>query len=489
MKKENKKRNDNSQKRDYVSGKGYCGLRNSKDRYSTYCEENDSGFYPSNNINLGSHLSSSNLSEIEKQKIRNYVIDLLGNDPINCFKDIIYDDRFGSLRTISERLGISRPTLRAYISTWLEIIYGKKVVDDIIKLFWPESSAEQRKKIRFYEIIENYIRLYPERTSLIPTRNRLLNTKLCRILSKNTFKPWVIDYLIQTKCYSLEESHAIYDAIWGKQCAKRRKIEYEDIEDFVHQRSYGKAYVLTPKVIFESMSEYPTDRYINISCGEGHKFLIQVRKLIYDYNWCPHCNEHFCERMMRNYLSQFFNKEFEAQVSLKQACEIDREKVINRTIEINRIKYKIRVFAGQLRYDHFCPNVCIVGNNGDNYEFAIGGEYDGIHHDEEDLEKNPFCNNMRDFAIINARDSVKNEVSYEKKGILIRLKEKNGFDRRKLLNNQKEVIQEIIQQFNKQIKEIFGFNDVRMKYDPFIRFDPLGEDEPYRIKGSLDDFL
>jgi len=219
------------------------------------------------------------------------------------------------------------------------------------------------------------------------------------------------------------------------------------------------------------------------------QFPIQVRKLIYDYNRCPHCNERFCERMMRNYLSQFFNKEFEAQVSLKQACEIDREKVINRTIEINRIKYEIRVFAGQLRYDHFCPNFCIVGNNGDNYEFAIGGEYDGIHHDEEDLGKNPFCNNMRDFAITNARDSVKNEVSYEKKVILIRLKEKNGFDRRKLLNNQKEVIQEIIQQFNKQVKEIFGFHDVRMKYDPYIRFDPLGEDEPYRIKGSLDDFL
>jgi len=157
---------------------------------------------------------------------------------------------------------------------------------------------------------------------------------------------------------------------------------------------------------------------------------------------------------MGNYLSQFFNKEFEAQVSLKQAYEIDRETVINRTIEINRIKYKIRVFAGQLRYDHFCPNVCIVGNNGDNYKFDIGGEYDGIHHDEEDLRKNPFCNNMGDFASIKARDSVKNKISCEEKVILIRLKEKNGFDRRKLLNNQKEVIQEIIQQFNKQVKEI-----------------------------------
>jgi len=489
MKKENKKRNDNSQNRDYVSGKGYCGLHYSKDRYSDYCEENDSNLFHSNNINLGSHPSGSNLSGTEKQRIRNYVIDLLGNDPKNCYKDIINDDKFGSLRSISDRLRISRPTLRRYISTWLEILYGKKAVDEIIKLFWQEKSARQKEKIMFYEIIEKYIRLFPERTSLIPTRNNLLGGELRGILSKNTFKPWVIDYLIQNKLCSIDESHAIYDVIWGKQCAKRRKIEYEDIEDFVHQRSYGKAHVLTPKVIFESMSEYPTDRYINISCGEGHKFQIQVRKLIYDFNWCPHCNEHFCERMMRNYLSQFFNKEFEAQVSLKQACEIDRGKVINRTIEINRIKYEIRVFAGQLRYDHFCPNVCIVGNNDDNYEFAIGGEYDGIHHDEEDLGKNPFCNNMRDFASIKVRDSVKNEISYEEKVILIRLKEKNGFDRRKLLNNQKDVIQEIIRQFNKQVKEIFGFNDVRMKYNPYIRFDPLGGEKHHRIKGSLDPFL
>ena len=100
------------QKRDYINGEGYCGLHNSKGRYSDYCKENDSNLFRSNNINLGSHPSGSNLSEIKKQKIRNYVIDLLGNNPKNCFKDIIYDDRFGSLQTISDRLGISRPTLK-----------------------------------------------------------------------------------------------------------------------------------------------------------------------------------------------------------------------------------------------------------------------------------------------------------------------------------------------------------------------------------------
>ena len=37
--------------------------------------------------------------------------------------------------------------------------------------------------------------------------------------------------------------------------------------------------------------------------------------------------------------------------------------------------------------------------------------------------------------------------------------------------------------------DLFSFHDVRLKYDPYIKFNPLGEDGPYRIKGSLDDFL
>ena len=477
--------NKENRKEKIFNGKGYCNVNNSDDRYFNYYKKK----IWSVTRNLGLSSSCSNFSEIEKQKIRNYVIDLLGNDPESCYKDIVYDDRFGSLRKVSDRLGISRPTLRAYISNWLYILYGKKAVDRIIKIFWPKNSAKQREKVKFYEIIENYIRLYPERTSLIPTRNKLLDGELRTLISKNTFKPWVIDYLVQIKCFSLDESHVIYDKIWGKQCANRKKIDYKDIKEFIYQRNHGNAQVLTPKLAFELMPEYPTDRYLKISCGKGHQFPIRVRKLIYEYNWCPYCNEHFCERVMRNYLGQFFNKEFEAQVRLEKACGIDREKFIDLTIEINGIQYIIRVFVGQLRYDQFCPNVCIVGNNGLKYKFCVAGEYDGFHHDEENLRRNPFCDNREDFATIKARDSVKNKVSYEKKVILIRLKEKDGFDRKKLLSNQKEVIQEFVRQFNKQVKKIFGFHNVRIRYDPYIKFNPFGGDGPYRIKGSLDDFL
>ena len=192
---------------------------------------------------------------------------------------------------------------------------------------------------------------------------------------------------------------------------------------------------------------------------------------------------------MRNYLGQFFNKEFEAQVGLDKACGIDRGETIDSIINIDGIQYFIRVFVDQLRYDHYCPCVCIVGNNGVNYKFTVAGEYDGFHHDEKDIGKNPFCDTLEDFAAIKVRDSVKDKVSFEKKIILIRLKEKDGFDRKKLLSNQKEVILEIVRQFNERVKELFGFYNVRISYDPYARFDPLGLGSPHKISGSLDDFL
>jgi hypothetical protein len=72
---------------------------------------------------------------------------------------------------------------------------------------------------------------------------------------------------------------------------------------------------------------------------------------------------------------------------------------------------------------------------------------------------------------------------------LIQLREKDGFNRRRFLKNQKEVIKEIISQFNNQVQEIFGNKNIYLKYNPFVCFDPLGKKELYRIRDSLDDFL
>jgi len=156
---------------------------------------------------------------------------------------------------------------------------------------------------------------------------------------------------------------------------------------------------------------------------------------------------------------------------------------------LTKNNYSNSIHVGQLRYDHFNNSVCILGNDDIKYKFKIAGEYDGIQHDEEDMSLNPFCEKLEEFAAIKARDLVKNIVSSENKIIMIRLKEKDGFNRRKLLKNQKEVIKEIILQFNNQVQEKFGIKNIYMKYDPLVRYNPLGKKEPYRIRNSLDNFL
>jgi len=67
--------------------------------------------------------------------------------------------------------------------------------------------------------------------------------------------------------------------------------------------------------------------------------------------------------MMRNYLEQLFNKKFEVQITLEQASGIQRDRIVTETIEIDGVKYGVRVFVGQLRYDQFCPSVRIVGDD------------------------------------------------------------------------------------------------------------------------------
>ncbi len=430
-----------------------------------------------------------NLNEEKKSIIRNFVINLFGNDPINCYKDIINDENFGSLRSIADRLEISRPTLKSYLSTWFKILYRKKAVNNVFKLFWKENSSKQKEKIIFNELIEKYIRLYPDRIYLIPTRNSLLASELKGIISKNTFRPWVIDYLVQLRFKSQDKAIKIYNEIWGKNCARRRKIKYVDIKDFIHHRSHGKAFLLTSKEDFEQIQGYPTERNISIACGEEHKFSIQVRKLIYDYNWCPYCNEYLCEKFLGSYLGYLFKTSFKSQVSLNEAFCIDKKEEIVKTVEIDGIRYKISIFPGRLRYDHYSASVYLTGKKEVTYRFFVAAEYDGIHHDEENIMQNPFCDSNEEYASIVARDTIKNEISYEKKVILIRLKEKDGFNRRRLQYNQKETMREIISQFKRQIKELFDIEEVELKYDPYIRIDPFGEKEIYRLQGSLDRFL
>ena len=119
----------------------------------------------------------------------------------------------------------------------------------------------------------------------------------------------------------------------------------------------------------------------------------------------------------------------------------------------------------------------------------MAGEYDGIQHDEDDPDKNPFCDTEIDIIKMKARDNAKNEVAFNKKVILIRLKAIEGFNKWKLLNKQREVLKELIWQFNSQVINLFGYTNVRLKYDPFLILDPLETKESNRLNGPIDDFI
>ena len=254
------------------------------------------------------HPVGYNLNENDRKEIINYITQLLGKDPIKNYKNIIFNDKFDSLRNISLDLNISRPTLIAHITSYLKKLYKTNEVEKIIQLFWPAKSAKQREKYEFF-----------------PSRNALLKNELKTLVSKNTFKIWVKNYLTQIKHHNIDKSEEIYNEIWGKQYAIKRKINFGDLKVFIHKRN-GKIKTLEKE--FNLLSEYPTDRYIKLECKKKHEFKIKVRKLIYDNRWCPICHENFCEKIMRNYMSQLFKKVFNSQVSLHQACGISKNTII-----------------------------------------------------------------------------------------------------------------------------------------------------------------
>jgi hypothetical protein len=90
---------------------------------------------------------------------------------------------------------------------------------------------------------------------------------------------------------------------------------------------------------------------------------------------------------------------------------------------------------------------------------------------------------------VNTRDTIKNEESFKSRVILIRIREKEGFNRIKLLHSQNEVLQEIVKQFNEHVKKFFGSHKIQINYNPDIIFDLLGKIDPRRIQRSINHFL
>ena len=405
-----------------------------------------------------------------------------------------------SLSELGRKFGnVDAKTISVFLKDqYLSKKYNSDRAKNIYNKFWgsryPQKNIDEKKK-HFFSYMKEIMNLYKDGKEIsndigvrVLARKFNVNRMTVPNWIKKLIKQWLIDNIqLNVNISELNKlKNYIISEIWGIRCNKIRKITYEDIEKIISKRG---GIILTSKIKFDKLVNMPTERYIKIKCGKNHKFKTKVRCLIYDYNWCPICNEYICEKIMRNYMNFLFKNQLKAQVRLSQVLDIKKNKIIYQTIILNNKKFCIPVHVGLQRYDCFNSNLKLNGKDGRIYTFRVAGEYDGIQHFEEDITKNPYCSTRYDVAKMKARDLAKNKASIENNVILIRLKESKGFNRRVMICKQYLVLNEITKQFNSQIYLLFSHRNIRLKYNPNIKVDPLGIKKIYRKKGPMEAFL
>ena len=376
--------------------------------------------------------------------------------------------------------------------------YGSERTKSIYNKCWgsrnPRKNIDEKKEL-FSVYMREIMNLYKEGKELpndIGVRSLARKFNVNRMTIPNWIKKFINQWLInefQINSDNIEldkSTNDIYDEIWGIRCNKIRKIKFEEIEKIILKRG---GILLTSKTEFDSLEEIPTERYIKVKCGKNHIFQIKIRCLIYDYNWCSTCNEYICEKILRYYMNNLFNTQFNPQVRLSKALKISIKNKITQNISFNDKKYDITVHVGRQRYDCFVSNLKLKGKDGKIYTLMIAGEYDGIQHSEEDPIKNPYCRNEYEIARTKARDLAKNKISAENTIILIRIKEFKGFNRRVMIYKQGLVLKEITKQFNSQFNTIYGHNNLRLKFNPNKMVNPLGIKSLYERRGPIQKFL
>jgi len=199
---------------------------------------------------------------------------------------------------------------------------------------------------------------------------------------------------------------------------------FKDIKNFIEMR---KGKLITEEIEWANMSEQLTKRHIQVKCKKNHFWTPIVSGLIYDNRWCPSCNEGKCEELTRLYMEAIFSSATGIDVRFPTTT-------LNKSlgIDVNQ--------GGRMHFDGFNGSVKLKGKL-----FRIAFEYDGIQHDE-------FPNNIHrsrlEFDTLQERDKKKNEIAQKKefRTIIIRLKEKLGFN----YDNQNLFQREIIKQFQEK---------------------------------------
>ena len=192
--------------------------------------------------------------------------------------------------------------------------------------------------------------------------------------------------------------------------------------------------LLTIEEDFNLMNEIPTARFIRIRCDKNHEFKASVTHIIHHYQWCPRCNQRFCEKIMRLYMEGIFQARF-PETSLNKAYGIPYNN------------------GGKLRFDGYNGNVSIF-----DLFYRIAFEYDGIQHD---VFPNSFHKTIDDFRRQNENDVIKQNIAQEKYTVLITLKKTNDFHSKTINLFQREII-----------RQFFKLTGIRLEKIPIFEYNP-----------------
>lgn len=314
----------------------------------------------------------------------------------------------------------------------------------INEFLWPQGPRENRiKRKQLKIIVADFMKKYPNNVLDIPSLQELAD-KL--EVERNTITDW-LKKLYSIK-YGQKEGIIIFEDIWtNRQGGQDVRLKFEYLEQFIKNR---KGILKTTKEQLDSM-KFPSRQYVDIECKEDHLFKTQILHLLYHNNWCPNCNERFCQKITRLYMESIFNSKF-PETSFKRAYNLSTDK------------------GGLLKWDGYNSKVKVNGQI-----FRIAFEYDGIQHDKF---PNPFHKSVEDFERQRENDGKKNNIAKDErfKTVVIRLKSVNGFDRNYIHRFQREIM-----------SQFFDQTGIRLPYTHILDYDPYTNRLKSR-KGHLDNF-
>ena len=367
---------------------------------------------------------------------------------------------FKSIRGFAKHFGLSYNKFRRTLIQYLNQKYGIKRAEIIYNKLWPTHKEKTKiNKQKFLEKLQFQLNNYfPKEIDKI---DQLVDYAQEFGVDPNSITNWIVEYLkikFLPSYMAEEAAQEMYNKIWTinlRISGGRQKIDYIRIKKLT-QSKHGK--LLTTEKEFEDIDEIISRRYVSIKCQEGHIWSVIVSNLLYRKSWCPNCYQLKCQEYLLEFMDAIFGKKF-SQITLTKA-------------------YGLRYESGEgmLKFDGYNESVIIEGK-----EFKVACEFDGRQHD---TYPNYFHKSLEEYEYAQKNDIKKNKHANDHETILIRIKEIHGFDKKCFEKNPKKVLKEIIKQFNEQVQDLYGIQNIRLKYKDYMKNNVF-----HKRRGSLDKYL